>query len=256
MKPSHLSAIAAVACAVSATTSCSARNYEQAYFSPQRSGYLVELSGKRHRLVHDPVSLIVGTSYDETHELELPRLQGTIEGREIKHFKYGGTIVISDNRMTVALTCGDAGENSSWNGTYVLSPKVEPSQREIAAVRSKMFRGDKSEAVFAARKLMDMGRDGRRTVYDALLNDPGVRNKIVYDLSSLHISRPEKVERWVPDDGPDLEKLAQNGDPEIMYVGMSFLSCTDDGRKRLREIARRDPTRQGPADWYLARERR
>jgi hypothetical protein len=254
MKWSHLSAIAVVACVASATTSCSgARNYEQAYFSPQRSGYLIELKGKRHRLVHDPVSLIVGNSYDETHELVLPRLEGTIEGREIPHFRYSGSIVISDKKMNVALTYGDSGEMSSWNGTYVLSPWVEPSSREIAAVKTTILRGNKSEAVIAARRLMDMGRGGRRAVYDELLTNPRVASRIADDVSTMYIGRREKVERWVPEDMSDLERLARSSDPKVMRVGMSFLSCTDDGKKALREIARTDPGKQGPAAWYLER---
>ena len=31
--------------------------------------------------------------------------------------------------MTVALTDGDRGEMSSWNGTYVLSPKLDSDER-------------------------------------------------------------------------------------------------------------------------------
>lgn len=254
MKPRHLLAIAAAACVVSATPSCGgARNYKDAYFSPQRSGYLVELKGKRHRLVHDPISLIVGNSYDETHELVLPRLEGTIEGREIPHFEYRGSIVIAENKMNVALLYGDSGESSSWNGSYVLRPRVEPSPREIAAVRTRMLRGNKSEAVIAARKLMDMGRAGRRTVYEELLTNPTVASTLADDVSTMHIGRREKVERWVPEDISELEKLAQSGDQKIMRVGMSFLSCTDEGRTKLREIARQDPGKQGSVAWYLER---
>jgi hypothetical protein len=246
--------IVVVTFVVTAATCCSGtRNYEQAYFSPQRTGYLVELQGKRHRLAHDPISLIVGRSYDETHELVLPRLEGTIDGREIPHFKYNGSIVISEKKMNVALTYGDRAEVSSWNGTYRLSPKVEPSPREIAAVRATMLRGNTSESVIAARRLMDMGRAGRRTVYDELLNNPTVAARVADDVSTMYIGRREKVERWVPEDVSDLERLALSGDQEIMRVGMSFLSCTDEGKRTLREIARKDPSKQESVAWYLER---
>ena len=254
MKRSRLSAIAGLACVVAATTSCAgARNYEQAYFSALRSGYLIELQGKRHRLAHDPISLVVGNSYDETHELVLPRLDGTIEGREIPHFRYSGRIVISDGKMNVALTHGDGGEHSSWNGAYVLNPKVEPSPREIEAVRRRMLRGNKSESAIAAQRLMDMGRDGRRTVYQELLTNPKVASRLADDVSTMYIGRREKVERWVPEDISDLERLAQSGDHKVMRVGMSFLSCTDEGKQKLREIARKDPGKQDAAAWYLER---
>jgi len=253
MTASQRCAIAVLACVVPATVSCfGARNNERAYFSALRSSYLVELSGKRHRLAHDPIALFSG-SYDETHELELPRLEGTIAGREIRHFNYGGTIVIADKKMTVALTQGDRGEASSWNGTYLLSPKVDPSPREIAAVRATMLRGNKSDAVIAARKLMDMGRAGRQTVYGELSSDPRVAERIADDVSLLYISRREKVERWVPDDLADLERLALSNDQKVMRVGMSFLSCTEEGKKKLQEVARKDPSKHEFAAWYLER---
>ena len=254
MKRSLSSAVAVVACVAAAAPACSrGRNDERASFSPLRTGYLVELTGKRHRLVHDPISWLAGTSYDETHELELPRLEGTIAGREIKGFSYGGTIVISENRMQIALTHGDQSEHSSWNGTYVLTPKAAPSPQEIAAVRRTMQRGKRSAAVIAARRLMDMGRDGRRTVYADLVSDPAVASLIADDLSLMYIGRREKVERWVPEDLADLEKLSSSGDEKVMRVGISFLSCTEEGRIRLRQIARADPARRASIEWYLER---
>ena len=77
--------IAVVALSVASTTSCSgAKNYEQAYFSKHGSGYLVELKGKRYLLAHDPVSAILGKTSEETYEIEIPRIDGTIDGSEIR----------------------------------------------------------------------------------------------------------------------------------------------------------------------------
>jgi hypothetical protein len=253
--------IAVVALSVASTTSCSGtKNYEQAYFSKHGSGYLVELKGKRHLLAHDPVSAILGNTSEETYEIEIPRIDGTIDGSEIRvergSYKYSGSIVISQNRMTVNLarpnTDAKRLDPLSWNGRYRLNPKVPPSSQEIASMRTKLLSSDRGKAIMAARELMGMGRDGRRTVYEAVLSNPGVANNISDWLSGIHIAQREKVERWV-EDVPDLERLAQSGDEEIMFIGMGLLTCTDEGRRKLEEIRRKDPSKQAIIDGYLNR---
>jgi hypothetical protein len=97
---SSLVRIGVVALAVASTTTCSgAKNYEQAYFSKHGSVYLVELKGKRYLLAHDPVSAILGKTSEETFEIEIPRIDGTIDGSEIRVergcYKYSGSIVFS-----------------------------------------------------------------------------------------------------------------------------------------------------------------
>ena len=119
-------------------------------------------------------------------------------------------------------------------------------------MRTKLLSSDRGKAIMAARELMGMGRDGRRTVYEAVLSNAGVANNISDWLSGIHIAQREKVERWV-EDVPDLERLAQSGDEEIMFIGMGLLTCTDEGRRRLEEIRRKDPSKQAIIDGYLNR---
>ena len=194
--------IAVVALSVASTTSCSGtKNYEQAYFSKHGSGYLVELKGKRYLLAHDPVSAILGKTSEETYEIEIPRIDGTIDGSEIRvergSYKYSGSIVISQNRMTVNLarpnTDAKRLDPLSWNGRYRLSPKVPPSSQEIASMRTKLLSSDRGKAIMAARELMGMGRDGRRTVYEAVLSNPGVANNISDWLSGIHMPNERKL---------------------------------------------------------------
>jgi hypothetical protein len=253
--------IAVVALSVVSTASCSgAKNYEQAYFSKHGSGYLVELKGKRYLLAHDPVSAILGKTSEETYEIEIPRIDGTIDGSEIRvepgSHKFNGSILIYQNRMTVNLalpnTDAKRPDPLSWNGRYRLSPKVPPSSQEIASMRTKLLSSDRGNAITAARELMGMGRDGRRTVYEAVLSNPGVADNISDWLSGIHIAQRGKVERWV-EDVPDLERLAQSGDEEIMFIGMGLLACTDEGRRKLEEIGRKDRSKQGIVDGYLNR---
>jgi hypothetical protein len=106
------------------------RNHERAYVTRDGQIYRVELKGRRFPLVHDPLSLVVASTYEETFTLELPRIEGVIEGAEIHH-RYLGRVVISNGRMTVDLYQPDEGARRplSWNDEYVLMPKNTPGTR-------------------------------------------------------------------------------------------------------------------------------
>jgi hypothetical protein len=103
-------------------------NYEQASWVENDGRYTVTLSGKRKRMAHDPVSIVLGSTYEETFVLDLPRLSGTITGMEIPvrpgGYGYLGQVEITGNRMQVTLyynkTGVGTGEPLSWNGRYVL----------------------------------------------------------------------------------------------------------------------------------------
>jgi hypothetical protein len=88
-----------VICFATLVSACSrASNDEHAYFAKHGSSYLVELKGQRLLLAHDPVSAIRGRTYEETLTIELPRIEGVIDGAEIPvgpgSVSYVGRVVI------------------------------------------------------------------------------------------------------------------------------------------------------------------
>ena len=105
-------------------------NDERAYFVRDGHIYRVEMKGRRFPLVHDPVSLLSSSTREATFTLELPRIEGVIEGREI-HERYLGRVVINKERMEVDLYYRDDGTRRalSWNDDYTLVPKDTASTR-------------------------------------------------------------------------------------------------------------------------------
>jgi hypothetical protein len=101
-------------------------NDERAYFSSDGSRYRVELTGWRFPLVHDPLSFVLGRSRKATLTLDLPRIEGVVEGTEIRvdpdKLRYDGRVLIDKGMMRVDLYYGD-GHPLSWNGEYRLVRK-------------------------------------------------------------------------------------------------------------------------------------
>lgn len=99
------------------------RNDERAYFAGDGHIYRVELTGWRFPLVHDPISLLVERTRRAALTLELPRIEGVIDGTEIRvapdKLRYGGRVVISNRRMQVDLSYDD-GRPLPWNDEYTL----------------------------------------------------------------------------------------------------------------------------------------
>jgi hypothetical protein len=102
-------------------------NNERAYVDRHGSSYLVEMKGTRRLLAHDPFSAIRGRTYEETLTLQLPRIEGVIEGSEIPvppdKLRYAGRIVITKGKMKVDLYYDDGGNSkvaTPWNGQYTL----------------------------------------------------------------------------------------------------------------------------------------
>lgn len=102
-------------------------NYERAYFTKRGESYLVEMKARRLLLAHDPIS--AGRTYEETLTLELPRIEGVIDGVEIPtqtgHLGYAGRIDIAKGRMKVDLYYdGPDRHPTLWNGKYTLVQKA------------------------------------------------------------------------------------------------------------------------------------
>ena len=103
------------------------RNDDRAYFARQADGYRVEMKGRRFPLVHDPLSLLLSRTYEESWTMELPRIDGVIQGNEVQvgadKVRYAGRIVITDGKMKVDLYSGDSRHPLSWNDEYTLVQK-------------------------------------------------------------------------------------------------------------------------------------
>jgi len=112
-------------------------NEDRAYFGRNGDVYRVEMKGWRFPLVHDPLSLLLGRTYQDTLTLDLPRIGGVIQGSEIPvsagKLRYGGRVVIDSGRMTVDLYYDDPGERSRhplpWNDEYALVRQDTPRTR-------------------------------------------------------------------------------------------------------------------------------
>jgi hypothetical protein len=105
-------------------------NDERAYFVRDGHSYRVKITGRRFPLVHDPISLLLERTYEETFALELPRIEGAIEGSEIPvspdKLRYTGRVVITDGKMNVDLYYDDDERPRRplpWNGEYTLVPQ-------------------------------------------------------------------------------------------------------------------------------------
>lgn len=117
-------------------------NDERAYFSSDGGRYRVELTGWRFPLVHDPLSFVLGRSRKASLILDLPRIEGVVEGTEIlvdpEKIRYAGRVVIDKGKMRVDLYYGD-GQPVSWNGEYRLVRRDISGAR--ASPRSSLARG-------------------------------------------------------------------------------------------------------------------
>ena len=79
-------------------------------------------------MAHDPFSAIRGRTYEEILTLELPRIEGVIDGAEIPvrpgHLRYTGRVVITKAKMKVELYYDDNTNHPlPWNGEYSLVQK-------------------------------------------------------------------------------------------------------------------------------------
>jgi hypothetical protein len=115
----------AAACLITVLACSRPGNYERAYFTKSGRSYLVELKGTRRLMAHDPISGIRGKTYEETLTLQLPRIEGEIEGSEIEvapgKLSYHGNVVITKDKMTVNLYYNDDEKRPlDWNGHYTL----------------------------------------------------------------------------------------------------------------------------------------
>jgi hypothetical protein len=101
------------------------RNDGRAYYVADGHTYRVELTGWRFPLVHDPLSLLLGRTRRATLTMNLPRIEGVIDGGEIlvgpDKLRYVGQVVVTNRKMQVDLYYDDR-RPLSWNDEYTLVP--------------------------------------------------------------------------------------------------------------------------------------
>ena len=104
-------------------------NEQRAYFARDGHVYRVEMKGWRFPLVHDPLSLLVERTRQVTLTMELPRIEGVIDGSEIPvapdRLRYVGRVVITKRKMEVDLYYDSPDERRPlpWNDNYTLVQK-------------------------------------------------------------------------------------------------------------------------------------
>jgi hypothetical protein len=131
MPPLRRVLVSAICFATLAPACSRTGNEEHAYFTKQGQSYLVEMKGRRRLMAHDPVSFIRGGTYEDTLTIQLPRIEGVVEGAEIPvkagFLRYVGRVEITKGKMEVDLYYDNRDERTRhplpWNGEYTLVEK-------------------------------------------------------------------------------------------------------------------------------------
>jgi hypothetical protein len=103
-------------------------NNQLATFQKIGDRYLIEVTGRRASWSHDLSSL---KSYDSSWTFDVPRIDGKIDGKEIRpkpgFLPYVGAITIQSGKMVVDLKVDNyvyhKFEREDWNGSYTLVEK-------------------------------------------------------------------------------------------------------------------------------------
>jgi hypothetical protein len=90
--------------------------------------YLIEVTGRRAGWAHDLSKL---ESYDDRWTFDVPRIDGKIDGTEIRQkvgfYPYVGAITIQGQKMVVKLSVDNyirhRLDREEWNGSYTLVEK-------------------------------------------------------------------------------------------------------------------------------------
>jgi hypothetical protein len=109
-----------------------ATNYKDAFIENYNDQIFIKLEGRRKQMVHDPISIILNKTYEDSLLIPLPALaDGTIKGKDVSvekgYYKYEGEIVINKKQAKVNLLINNTDdkkiEPSDWNGEYNLISK-------------------------------------------------------------------------------------------------------------------------------------
>ena len=103
-------------------------NYKTAFIATEKDHFILTVKGRRLLMVHDPVSLFLRKTYEDSTNYILPRMQGFIKGEELLtkpgYYKSVGAINIQDNQVEINLSIANYDDKifdpDSWNGKYKL----------------------------------------------------------------------------------------------------------------------------------------
>ncbi len=103
-------------------------NYKTAFIATEKDHFILTVKGKRLLMVHDPISLFLRKTYEDSTNYIIPRKQGIIKGEELPtekgYYKSVGTINIQANQAEINLSIDNYDDKTldpdSWNGTYKL----------------------------------------------------------------------------------------------------------------------------------------
>ncbi|WP_133053981.1 hypothetical protein [Niastella yeongjuensis] len=105
--------------------STGAKNYSTAYIQPYGENFKITVKGRRMLMVHDPVSVLLNHTYNDSASFIIPRQYGTIPRSEIQllndNDKLTGTIAIDGKKMKIQLFYHNMYKVPyNWNGRYYL----------------------------------------------------------------------------------------------------------------------------------------
>jgi len=103
-------------------------NYKTAYIERQQDSYKVTVKGRRLYMVHDPISLLLRKTYEDSVQYIIPRSVGVIKGQELLtkdgYYKSVGEMTIKDKSLKIDLYADNYDyktlDPDSWNGNYNL----------------------------------------------------------------------------------------------------------------------------------------
>lgn len=103
-------------------------NYKTAFIEREKDHFALTVKGKRSLMAHDPVSLFLRKTYEDSRKYIIPRNQGIIKGEELPtepgYYKSVGTITIQNNQAEINLSYDNYDdkkiEADGWNGKYKL----------------------------------------------------------------------------------------------------------------------------------------
>ncbi len=103
-------------------------NYKIAFIVTEKDHFILTVKGRRQLMVHDPVSLFLRKTYEDSINYIVPRKQGVIKGEELPtvpgYYKSVGTITIQSNQVEIDLSKDNYDDKKltpdNWNGKYKL----------------------------------------------------------------------------------------------------------------------------------------
>jgi hypothetical protein len=107
----------------------SCENYKDAHLKIIDNKTLLVLKGKRKLMAHEPISIFIGKTYEDSISFPLPYvLDGIIEGNRIDvkkgYYKYKGNIEFKGTKLKVNLFYDNRDDKKieplDWNGDYNL----------------------------------------------------------------------------------------------------------------------------------------